>query len=144
MAVEIRIYQTNDEAAVVQLWLDCGLVVAENDPHKDIQRKRGEHDELFLVALQEGRLVGAVMGGYDGHRGAVNYLAVHPSVQRQGIGRSLLGTLEKQLRQLGCPKINLYVRVTNAQVRNFYEKLGYFENTQAVSFGKRLMDDSVS
>lgn len=140
--IEIRPFQEADEKAVIRLWRDCGVVMPVNDPVKDIRRKKGEHPELFLVALLEGKLVGVVMGGYDGHRGAVNYVAVDPDHRRHGIGRLLMAELEKQLLALGCPKINLYVRTDNAVVAVFYQKLGYSENSHAISFGKRLIDDN--
>jgi ribosomal protein S18 acetylase RimI-like enzyme len=142
VGIEIRPFKETDEKAVIQLWKDCGLVVPVNDPVQDIRRKKGEHPELFLVALLEGKIVGAVMGGYDGHRGAVNYLGVDPTHRRHGTGRRLMAELEKRLAKLGCPKINLYVRTDNAQVAAFYEKFGYVENTDSISFGKRLVDDS--
>jgi ribosomal protein S18 acetylase RimI-like enzyme len=126
---------------VIQLWKDCGLVVPDNDPLMDIKRKKKEHPELFLIALKGKEIVGALMGGYDGHRGAINYFGVEPAYQRQGIGRLLMGAVEKKLNRLGCPKVNLYVRVTNESVRVFYEKLGYAQNTAGISFGKRLVKD---
>lgn len=141
MKVKIRPFRSTDAKVVIQLWKDCGLVVPDNDPLKDIKRKRKEHPELFLVAHKGKELVGVLMGGYDGHRGAVNYFAVSPAYQRQGIGRLLMEAVEKKLTRLGCPKINLCVRVTNEPVRVFYEKLGYAQNTAGISFGKRLVKD---
>jgi ribosomal protein S18 acetylase RimI-like enzyme len=44
---------------------------------------------------------------------------------------------EKRLLALGCPKVNLLVRTTNSQVREFYRKLG-FSPDAALSLGKRL------
>ena len=100
---------------------------------------------LFLVALLQGRvrenvLVGTAMGGYDGHRGSVYYLAVAPGRQRLAIGRSLMERVEQQLLAMGCPKINVLVRTTNVQVIAFYEKLGYARD-DAFSLGKRLIPD---
>ena len=80
------------------------------------------------------------MAGYDGHRGWINYLAVQPSLQKQGIGRSLMEEAERALRHLGCPKINLQVRESNEAVVAFYLALGY-GNDRVLSFGKRLEDD---
>lgn len=139
---EIRPFVETDEKAVIQLWKDCGLVVPVNDPVQDVRRKKGEHPELFLVARLQGKIVGSVMGGYDGHRGAVNYVAVDPAHRRHGIGRLLMAELEKRLAALGCPKINLFVRTDNALVAVFYQKLGYSENHHSISFGKRLIEDS--
>jgi ribosomal protein S18 acetylase RimI-like enzyme len=96
--------------------------------------------ELFIVAEVEGALVGTVMCGYEGHRGWINYLAVLPVKQRAGIGRALMGEAEKKLRALGCPKINLQVRVGNEKVLAFYRALG-FSVDDVVSMGKRLEKD---
>ncbi len=138
--IEIRPYAQSDEAAVVQLWADCGLVVSRNDPRKDIQRKLKVQREWFLVGCLNGQLIATAMAGYDGHRGWVNYLAVHPESRRTGIGRRLMEEAENQLMEAGCPKINLQVRSTNADVIAFYKAIGY-KMDDVVSLGKRLEPD---
>lgn len=144
-ALQIRPFEAGDESAAVALWRDCGLLRPWNDPHNDIARKQAVQPGLFLVALLQGRvrenvLVGTAMGGYDGHRGSVYYLAVAPGRQRLAIGRSLMERVEQQLLAMGCPKINVLVRTTNVQVIAFYEKLGYARD-DAFSLGKRLIPD---
>jgi ribosomal protein S18 acetylase RimI-like enzyme len=136
----IRPYQAAEENAVIALWRTCGLVTPQNDPHKDIARKLGVNPEWFLIAETEGRIVGTVMAGYEGHRGWINYLAVEPALQRGGLGKELMAEAEKRLRAAGCPKINLQVRPTNLGVIAFYERLG-FSLEGAVSLGKRLVKD---
>ena len=96
--------------------------------------------ELFLVADQDAVVMGTAMAGYDGHRGWVYYLAVEPAVQGRGIGRSLMGEVERLLLDLGCPKVNLLVRSTNEQAVAFYERLGYRPDA-SLSLGKRLIPD---
>jgi ribosomal protein S18 acetylase RimI-like enzyme len=81
--------------------------------------------------------MGAVMAGFEGRRGWLNYLAVLSDYRRQGVGRALVDTAEKRLGALGCPKINLQVRKGNLDVRGFYERLGYKED-DVISLGKRL------
>ena len=138
--MEIRPFQTADAPAVVRLWQACGLVVPANDPGKDIRRKLAVQPDLFLVGVVEGRVVAAVMAGYDGHRGWLNYLAVAPERRRQGLGRRMVAAAEERLRALGCPKINLQVRRSNAAVIEFYRRLGFAED-EVVSLGKRLETD---
>ena len=140
MKVEIRTYQKGDAAAVIQLWRECSLVVSHNDPKKDILRKVAIQPDLFLVGLKGRRVVATVMAGYEGHRGWLNYLAVSPNQQRGGIGRQMVGEAERRLRALGCPKINLMIRRSNAGVMAFYRKLGFSED-DVVSMGKRLEKD---
>ncbi|HTO08715.1 MAG TPA: GNAT family acetyltransferase [Myxococcota bacterium] len=138
--MRIRAFADSDEERVVALWLHCGLVRPWNDPRKDIARKKRVQRELFLVAEEGGEIVGSVMAGYDGHRGWVNYLAVHESLRRGGLGRALMAEVETRLRASGCPKLNLQVRNDNAAALGFYERLG-FQRDEAVSLGKRLESD---
>lgn len=136
----IRPYRASDEKAVVGLWRTCGLIRPQNDPRKDIRRKLAVNPEWFLVAEQEGRVVGTAMVGYEGHRGWINYLAVEPRYQRAGFGRALMDEAERILRAAGCPKINLQVRASNAAAVAFYQQLG-FAVDEVVSLGKRLEVD---
>lgn len=137
----VRAFTTADEDQVVALWQRCGLTRAWNDPRKDIQRKLTTQPELFLVLEQDGKIVGTAMGGYDGHRGWVNYLAVAPEVRNLGLGRTLMSTLEQLLAARGCPKLNLQVRANNASAIGFYAALGYGQD-DVISLGKRLIDDA--
>ena len=136
----IRSYRPQDEAAVVQLWLQCNLVVPQNNPRRDIQRKLQVNPEWFLVCVMGGHIVATCMAGYEGHRGWINYLAVSPHHRRQGIGRKIMEEAEKRLRSAGCHKINLQVRETNRDVIKFYERIGYSRDP-VVGMGKRIEND---
>jgi len=138
--MQIRSFQSGDEAAVVALWRDCGLVRAGIDPWKDIKRKQAVNPEMFLVGEMEGKIVASVMVGYEGRRGWINYLGVSPGCQRRGLGRQMMAEAERMLRQVGCPKINLQVRTTNREVMQFYERIG-FKVDDVISMGKRLETD---
>ncbi len=129
-----------DEELVVQLWIDCGPVVPWNDPHRDIQRKLQVQPEMFLVACLEDQIIGTVMAGYDGHRGWINYLAVHPQHQRAGVAVQMMAEAELLLRAADCPKFNLQVRSLNTAVSDFFKRAG-FEVDDVVSIGKRLDAD---
>ncbi|MFT4728642.1 MAG: ribosomal protein S18 acetylase RimI-like enzyme [Granulosicoccus sp.] len=136
----IRTFRPDDTAAVISLWQACELTRPWNNPELDIQRKLSVNDDLFLVADDGGQIVGSIMGGYEGHRGWINYLAVDPSLQKQGLGRELMDAIESRLLDKGCPKINLQVRVGNDAVVAFYEAIGYSDD-ECISFGKRLIPD---
>lgn len=136
----IRTYREGDEAQVIDLWKSCGLTVPYNDPRRDIQRKLRVQGDMFLVGVKDGLVIATAMVGYDGHRGWINYLAVAPEFQREGIASRLMEEAETRLIAMGCPKINLQVRTSNTGVIRFYEKLG-FKVDDVVSMGKRLIDD---
>ena len=136
----IRPFQTEDEDALVALWKMCELTVPWNNPHKDIARKIQIQPELFLVGILDSNLIATVMGGYDGHRGWVNFLAVHPDFRENGYGQKIMNSVETEIRKMGCSKINLQIRTGNDKVASFYQKLG-FTNDDVVSMGKRLEAD---
>ena len=134
----IRPFEPQDHAEVVSLWKD---VFSDdppwNEPSAVIRRKLTVQPELFLVAHVDGRLVATVLAGFDGVRGWIHHLAVRPSHRRLGIARALMVVVEEGLAKLGCPKVNLQVRATNAAVMSFYRALGYSIEERA-SLGKRL------
>jgi ribosomal protein S18 acetylase RimI-like enzyme len=138
--MKIRSFEEADGPAVIALWQACALTRPWNDPARDISRKLSVQRDLFLVGVRDGVLMASVMAGYDGHRGWVNYLAVHPDWRRQRHGESLMHEVERRLLALGCPKLNLQVRTANAQVLDFYRALGYLPD-DVVSMGKRLIPD---
>lgn len=141
MDAVLRPYRPGDREALVSLWSVCGLTRPWNDPHRDIDRKLARDAENLLVLEEGEKLIGSVMVGYEGHRGWVNYLAVHPDRQRQGLGRLLMDEAETRLHDIGCPKVNLQVRTSNETAREFYRQIGYTVD-ESVSLGKRLDHDS--
>jgi len=138
--MEIHPFQVADEPAVIDLWRRCDLVRPQNDPEKDVARKVAAGAEMFLVAVIDGKIVGTVMAGYEGHRGWINYLGVAPEYRKQGIGRALMAEAERMLAAVGCPKINLQVRTNNQSVVDFYRAIG-FAVDDVISMGKRLKRD---
>ena len=138
--MKIRPYEEKDKNNVISLWHECGLVMPQNDPAKDIERKLVVDPELFLVGVCNDKVIATVMGGYDGHRGWINYLAVSPSEQRKGYGQAIMKTVEALIKEKGCPKINLQVRSGNESIIEFYAAIGY-GNDNVVGLGKRLEHD---
>ena len=137
----LRPFEEADREQVISLWQECNLTRPWNDPNKDIDRKAGFGEELFLVLLADNKIIGTVMGGYDGHRGVMNYLAVSPDFRGMGHGRTLVEAIEEKLKALGCPKINLLVRTDNIEVSDFYSDLDYLAQDDVMVFGKRLIAD---
>jgi ribosomal protein S18 acetylase RimI-like enzyme len=125
-------------AEVIQLWETAfAYEDAHNKPGLAIDKKLEARDRLFFVALEGGHVVGTVLGGYDGHRGWLYSVAVHPLHQGNGIGSDLVRAAERALIERGCMKINLQIRGGNESVAAFYEALGYAVEKR-VSLGKRI------
>jgi ribosomal protein S18 acetylase RimI-like enzyme len=138
----IRPYRLSDREALVALWHLGGLTRAWNDPDRDIDRKVARDPDNLLVLEVDGQLIGSVMVGYEGHRGWINYLVVHPDHQGRGLGQALVDEAERRLAALGCPKVNLQVRSSNRSAIDFYRRIGYSVD-DVVSLGRRLEVDEL-
>jgi len=141
-ALRLRPVAPADAEAVVALWRLAfpgygDPMKPHRDPRANLERKLAFGDGLFWLAERDGRVVGTVMAGWDGHRGWIYSLGVHPEARRGGLGRALLAHAEAALAAQGCQKVNLQVVATNAAARAFWSAAGYAED-EVVSFGKRL------
>ena len=136
--MEIRPYKDSDRAGLLALWTEIFPASSpHNDPVTSLDKKLRTDPDLLLVSVKEGRVVGSVMGGYDGHRGWIYSLAVTLSLRRQGIASVLMREIEEKLRERGCLKLNLQVVASNNEVVALYEELGYSVE-ERVSMGKKL------
>ncbi len=135
---EIRSYREADREQVVALWRSVFTDGRPwNAPEDIIARKASVQPELFFVGLHGETVAGTVVAGYDGVRGWVHSLAVHPAFRRRGLAGRLMDRAEAGLLELDCPKLNLQVRRSNASVVAFYESRDYAVD-DVISLGKAL------
>jgi ribosomal protein S18 acetylase RimI-like enzyme len=135
--MEIRTYRAKDRAQLIDLWR---TIFPDDPPHNEPSRAIDAKlavDDLIIVAEQGGRLVGACMAGYDGHRGWLYALAVLKEHRRHGTGARLVTRAVEVLKELGCIKVNLQVRTSNKGVAAFYRSLG-FATEDRLSMGMLL------
>lgn len=122
----IRPATVADRSGVVALW---ETVFPDDPPHNAPTRvydaKLALRDDMLFVAMEGDAVVGTTMAGYDGHRGWLHKVAVLPQHRRRGLAADLVRHAIRALRSAGCTKVNLQIRATNAEVRGFYESLGF-------------------
>ena len=136
--IEVLSYQESQFGEVDALWR---AVFPEDPPHSRaavaVPRKLAVQRDLFLVAVENGSVLGTILAGYDGHRGWLYKLAVHPNARRCGIGEKLVRAAEKRLAAMGCTKANLQVRDTNHEAARFWARMGYAQEPR-ISMGRNL------
>lgn len=129
-----------DYPAIRALWesIEKGVKVGRSDSPEEIAKKASRDPDLFLVAEDGERIVGSVIGGYDGRRGLLYHLAVAQDIRGQGLGGRLLEEVEIRLRAKGCLKCYLLVTLDNPEVEEFYKKRGWHLMDYVRPFGKDL------
>ncbi|MEV4283313.1 GNAT family N-acetyltransferase [Actinoplanes xinjiangensis] len=118
----IRQFRWADYDRVVAVWRESGIDVLSR---AELEAKLERDPELFLVAESGTDIAGVVLGTYDGRRGWIFRLGVHPGHRRRGIATRLVAELEKRLHALNCPRINLLVLPDNDAGLRFWQSLGY-------------------
>lgn len=128
-----------DYSQVIELWNNAGpgIHLRRSDTREELAKKLQRDPDLFLVAELESRIIGTVLGGFDGRRGMVYHLAVEANFRGKGIGRALMSELEKRLKHRGCIRSYLLVTRDNLDAIHFYTSQGW-EQMDILTFGKDL------
>jgi ribosomal protein S18 acetylase RimI-like enzyme len=142
-AFRIRIVTAEDTDAVITLWQSVfpeyfDAQHPQRDPRANVGRKLAQADDLFWLAESNDeplRVTATAMAGWDGHRGWLYTVGVHPDARGQGLGRAMVGHAEQALTERGCPKVNLQTMTDSAAI--FWRAMGYAPDP-GQSFGKRL------
>jgi len=124
--VDIRLREFHfleDYPSARLLWENAGpgINLRRSDEPEEIQKKLLRDPDLFLVAENNGKLVGTVIGGFDGRRGLIYHLAVEAAFRQHGIGSLLMDEVERRLKAKGCLKCYLLVTVDNEDAMHFYQ-----------------------
>ena len=139
--VHIREFRfPEDFEHVHQLWeaMEKGVRVGRSDTRAEIEKKIARDPDLFLIAECAEKIIGSVIGGFDGRRGLLYHLAVAKKFRGQGIGTSLLNEIEARLRGKGCLKCYLMVTPENDEAAHYYERHGWHLMDYVRPYGKEL------
>ncbi len=82
-------------------------------------------DSVFLVAEEEGKIVGYIGSYYCHPEGYITNVAVAPEMRRHGIGRALIKELIARGRELSLSFWTLEVRESNTGAIALYSSLGF-------------------
>ncbi len=128
-----------DYEEVYDLWENAGsgIHLRRSDEPEEIAKKLQRDPDLFLLAEIDGRVVGSVMGGFDGRRGMMYHMAVAKPLRHKGIGTILMEALERRLKEKGCIRYYILVAKDNTEAVDFYQKRGW-EIMDLFALGKDL------
>ncbi len=131
----------DDYQAVYTLWSQAGpgIHVRLSDEPQEIEKKIARDPDLFLLAELGGRIIGSVLGGFDGRRGMMYHLAVAREHRQQGVGEKLVNALEQRLREKGCIRYYLLVTRDNEMAIRFYERRGWKPLNDLYAYAKDLV-----
>ena len=135
MHAELRAADPGDVAEVLDFWRESALPTTTDSA--DALRALLDRDPgALILAEHRGAVVGSVIVGWDGWRGAIYRLAVDPAYRRQGLGRRLLGAAETRLAALGARRMHAVVVGTDARAVAFWEASDWEHQDGHLRFAK--------
>jgi ribosomal protein S18 acetylase RimI-like enzyme len=130
----IRECRPAETEAVLALWRQAETTVSPTDTVEDLQRAITASPAIVLVAEAEGQIIGSIIGSFDGWRGNIYRLAVHPDFRRYGIARALVREVEQCLVRQGAGRITAWVEQEHPWAMRFWRAIGYEIDARMVRF----------
>jgi ribosomal protein S18 acetylase RimI-like enzyme len=139
--MQIREFKITDYDEVLLLWKESGLIIRPGDDVVGLKLKLERDPDLFLLAEEGDKIMGVVMGAWDGRRGWINHLAVTQNHQGAGIGTALVRELETRLAKKGARKVNAQIYRWNQKSIDFFKANGYELHEDLIMIGKLLGEE---
>jgi ribosomal protein S18 acetylase RimI-like enzyme len=130
MAVAIREFTLDDYDAAYALWSASeGVGLSQADEPHNVARFLERNPGSSFVAVDQSRVIGAVLCGNDGRRGFLHHLAVDRDYRREGVGRRLVQCCLEALSAAGMRKCHIFVLADNVDGQGFWRSIGWEERT---------------
>lgn len=130
MPCEFRVFQPEDHAQALGLWLACGSEPGKvADTYDSIARYLERNPGLSWVVVEGVAVVGTILCGHDGRRGLIHHMAVAATHRRRGLGKELVRRALAGLNRQGVDKCHLLVFHDNPEGRAFWQSVGADERT---------------
>jgi ribosomal protein S18 acetylase RimI-like enzyme len=123
----IRSATADDVEAVLALWRAAGSAPTVSDDAYSVRALVAHDPDALVVAEVDGTVVGSLVAAWDGWRGHLYRMAVHPDHRRQRIAAALAAEGERRLAARGCRRVDAIVLRDEADARALWAAMGYHE-----------------
>lgn len=131
--MEIRAATADDITKVLELWRN-EAAASPTDDEEGLRALIARDAHALLVATEQGRVIGTVIGAWDGWRGNIYRLAVRDDHRRGGMGSRLVAAAVESMRERGARRIAALVEADNALGQAFWRAQPAFARAEQDRF----------
>ena len=135
--IQYRACTTADIDRVREFW-NSALHGGSTNTREAIRVFLDLHPDLFILAWDDGLLVGTVIGGWDGWRANFARLAVHYDYRRRGIARELVERAERLLISKGARRVYVNILADSPEGFDFWRSVGFTPNVVIEAYAKNI------
>lgn len=123
----IRVMTLEDFEEVHKLWMGIhGFGIRSiDDSREGVERFIRRNPTTSMVAVADGRIIGAILCGHDGRRGCLYHVCVEEAYRKHGIGQKLVQACIVALKEEHINKVNLIAFKKNEIGNHFWQGLGW-------------------
>ena len=114
-----------DAQAILTLWKIAGSAPTISDTVDDVRRMAKHENAAFILAEEQAQIVGSIIAAYDGWRGNIYRLAIHPDFRRRGLALALVREAEAAFRIWGVKRVSALVLKEHPWAVGFWKAAGY-------------------
>ena len=134
----IDLATADDIPGVLELWRAAEVLPGSTDDAGALEGLVAHDPEALLVARADGRLVGVLIAAWDGWRGNMYRLAVHPDHRGRGLARALVGEGERRLQERGARRVTALVVHRDDPAIATWRALGYQYDARMARYVRTL------
>ena len=127
MSILVREMTPEDYDKVYELWNSIqGFGIRSiDDSREGVERFLKRNPTTSVVAVQNGRIVGAIRCGHDGRTGFFYHVCVASDYRSRGAGHRMAHFAMQALRAEGVNKVSLVAFKSNALGNEFWHNVGW-------------------
>ncbi len=146
MSVILREMTIEDYDQVYALWMSIqGFGIrAVDDSREGVERFLRRNPSTSVVAVQNGRVVGAILCGHDGRTGCFYHVCVAKDYRKRGIGYQMARFAMKALKKEGISKVHLIAFQSNEVGNAFWQNLEWSERRDVNYYDFVLNEENIT
>ena len=142
----IRAMTIDDYDEVRSLWMSIkGFGIRSvDDSREGVEKFIKRNPTTSVVAVEDNKIVGAILCGHDGRRGCLYHVCVAEGYRMRGIGKSMVVFCMNALKEEQINNVSLIAFTKNDVGNAFWRQIGWTKREDLNYYDFTLNEDNIT